>query len=203
LPPLTGSHARQFKVYWGDFEGKQSVARIRYRLTVIGDQYEVRTEGEAQGLISLVYSGTLTQVSIGTMGPGGLVPRRYAESRGRSAERAVSFDPEASQLLPPGGTDAPHAFGAKCVEQRRCSPRVRNPARFRRAGDRAKCTAQGCRRREGATHEIAATQARKTNVRHTVNVWTMRRANQRCPIRRQAWDQTSRCSLCVATVNFS
>ena len=103
LPPLTGSHARQFKVYWGDFEGKQSVARIRYRLTVAGDQYEVRTEGEAQGLISLVYSGTLTQVSIGTMGPGGLVPRRYAESRGRSAERAVSFDPEASQLLPPGG----------------------------------------------------------------------------------------------------
>jgi hypothetical protein len=104
LPPLTGSHARQFKVYWGDFEGKQSVARIRYRLTVMGDQYEVRTEGEAQGLISLVYSGTLTQISIGTMGPGGLVPRRYAESRGRSAERAVSFDPEASQLLPPGGT---------------------------------------------------------------------------------------------------
>ena len=103
LPPLTGSHARQFKVYWGDFEGKQSVARIRYRLTVEGDQYEVRTEGEAQGLISLVYSGTLTQVSIGTMGPGGLVPRRYAESRGRSAERAVSFDPEVSQLLPPGG----------------------------------------------------------------------------------------------------
>ena len=103
LPPLTGSHARQFKVYWGDFEGKQSVARIRYRLTVEGDQYEVRTEGEAQGLISLVYSGTLTQVSIGTMGPGGLVPRRYAESRGRSAERAVSFDPEASRLLPPGG----------------------------------------------------------------------------------------------------
>ena len=104
LPPLPGSHARQFKVYWGDFEGKQSVARIRYRLTVDGDQYEVRTEGEAQGLISLVYSGTLTQVSIGTMGPGGLVPRRYAESRGRGAERAVSFDPEASQLLPPGGT---------------------------------------------------------------------------------------------------
>ncbi len=104
LPPLPGSHTRQFKVYWGDFEGKQSVARIRYRLTVVGEQYEVRTEGEAQGLISLVYSGTLTQVSIGTMGPGGLVPRRYAESRGRSAERAVSFDPEASQLLPPGGT---------------------------------------------------------------------------------------------------
>ena len=103
LPPLTGSHARQFKVYWGDFEGKQSVARIRYRLTVVGDQYEVRTEGEAQGLISLVYSGTLTQVSIGSMGPGGLVPRRYTEGRGRSAERAVSFDPEASQLLPPGG----------------------------------------------------------------------------------------------------
>ncbi len=102
LPPLSGSHARRFKVYWGDFEGKQSVARIRYRLTVEGDQYEVRTEGEAEGLISLVYSGTLTQISSGTMGPSGLVPLRYAESRGRSAVRSVGFDPEASQLLPPG-----------------------------------------------------------------------------------------------------
>lgn len=103
LPPLAGSHARRFKVYWGDYEGRQSVARIRYELTVEGDRYEVRTEGEAEGLISLVYAGTLTQVSSGRMGPGGLIPLRYAEGRGKRAVRAVAFDPEASQLLPEGG----------------------------------------------------------------------------------------------------
>jgi len=100
LPPLPGSHSRRFRVYWGDYTEGRSVARLEYRLTIDADRYEIRTEAEAEGLISLVYSGTLTQVSRGRHGPRGLEPLRYAEQRGKRPERSVAFDQEGRRLLP-------------------------------------------------------------------------------------------------------
>jgi hypothetical protein len=102
LPALPGSRRQRFKVYWGEFSDGRSVARLEYRLSHDGERYELRTEGEAEGLLSLVYSGTLTQSSAGRLGPGGLQPVRYAETRGKRAERAVAFDPDGRRLLPGG-----------------------------------------------------------------------------------------------------
>ena len=103
LPVLPESRRQRFRVYWGDFTEERSVARLEYRLEHDGERYEIRTAGEAEGLISLVYAGTLSQTSIGRMGPAGLSPTQYIEQRGRRPERTVGFDPEGRRLTPPGG----------------------------------------------------------------------------------------------------
>jgi hypothetical protein len=103
LPALPGSRTQRFRVYWGDFSEQRSVARLQYHLTNDGDHYRIRTEAQAEGLISLVYSGTLVQESSGRLGADGLEPLRYAEQRGKRAERFVRFDPAGQRLLPAGG----------------------------------------------------------------------------------------------------
>ncbi|RPH39452.1 MAG: DUF3108 domain-containing protein, partial [Burkholderiales bacterium] len=113
LPALPGSRRQRFRVYWGDYTDALSVARLEYRLVNDGDRYEVRTEGEAEGLLSLVYSGTLTQSSAGRLGAAGLQPVRYAETRGRRPERSVAFDPDAGQLLPAGREAVPLPAGTQ------------------------------------------------------------------------------------------
>jgi len=113
LPAIPGSHSRRFRVYWGDYTEGRSVARLEYRLTVDGDRYEIRTDAEAQGLISLVYSGTLSQVSSGRLGPRGFEPLRYAEQRGKRPERSVAFDQVARQLLPVGRPPVPLPRGTQ------------------------------------------------------------------------------------------
>jgi hypothetical protein len=99
LPGLPGSRTQRFRVYWGDFSQQQSVARLEYRLLNQGDRYELRTDVRAEGLISLVYSGTLSQVSVGGLGPNGLEPARYVEIRSKSSERVVDFDRKLGQLM--------------------------------------------------------------------------------------------------------
>jgi hypothetical protein len=99
LPGLPGSRTQRFRVYWGDFSKQQSVARLEYRLVNQGDRYELRTDVRAEGLISLVYSGTLSQVSVGSLGPDGLEPARYVEIRSKSSERVVDFDRKLGQLM--------------------------------------------------------------------------------------------------------
>ena len=99
LPGLPGSHTQRFRVYWGDFSNQQSVARLEYRLVNQGDRYELRTDVRAEGLISLVYAGTLSQVSVGSLGPNGLEPARYVEIRSKSSERVVDFDRKLGQLM--------------------------------------------------------------------------------------------------------
>ena len=98
-PSLPASRTQRFRVYWGDFSQQQSVARLEYRLVNQGDRYELRTDVRAEGLISLVYSGTLSQVSTGRLGPNGLEPSRYAEIRSKSSERVVDFDRKLGQLM--------------------------------------------------------------------------------------------------------
>lgn len=99
LPSLPASRTQRFRVYWGDFSQQQSVARLEYQLVNQGDRYELRTDVRAEGLISLVYSGTLSQVSVGVLGPNGLEPARYAEIRSKSSERVVDFDRKLGQLM--------------------------------------------------------------------------------------------------------
>jgi hypothetical protein len=113
LPALPGTRHQRFKVYWGEFTDAVSVARLEYRLVNDGDRYELRTAGEAEGLLSLVYSGTLTQSSTGRLGPAGLQPVRYAETRGKRPERAVAFDPDAGRLLPVGRDPVPLPAGTQ------------------------------------------------------------------------------------------
>jgi hypothetical protein len=103
LPALPGSRVQRFRVYWGDFSEERSVARLQYHLSNEGDHYRIRTEAQAEGLISLVYAGTLVQESTGRLGADGLEPRRYVEQRGKRAERLVAFDPAGQRLLPTGG----------------------------------------------------------------------------------------------------
>jgi hypothetical protein len=107
VPELPAAQRHRFRVYWGDFTDEKSVARLEYRLVRDGDRYEIRTDGEAEGLISFVYSGTLSQVSVGRVGPHGLEPLRYSEQRGKRPERTVAFDPDAHRLTPTGGRGAP------------------------------------------------------------------------------------------------
>jgi hypothetical protein len=107
VPPLPASQRHRFRVYWGDYTDERSVARLEYRLVRDGDRYEIRTEGEAEGLISLVYAGTLSQASVGRIGPGGLEPLHYTEQRGKRPERSVAFDPDARRLKPTAGRGEP------------------------------------------------------------------------------------------------
>jgi hypothetical protein len=107
LPPLPPSQRHRFRVFWGDYTDAKSVARLEYRLVLEGERYEIRTRAEAEGLISLVYSGALTQLSTGRIGPGGFEPLRYSEQRGSRPERTVLFDPALRQLKPADGRGTP------------------------------------------------------------------------------------------------
>ncbi len=107
LPALPASQRQRFRVYWGDYTEERSVARLEYHLVRDGERYEIRTAAEAEGLISLVYSGTLSQASVGRLGPAGLEPLQYSEQRGKRPERSVAFDPQAHRLTPSGGRGAP------------------------------------------------------------------------------------------------
>jgi hypothetical protein len=99
-----GSSLRRLRVYLGDYTIAQPVARLQIEVEVVPPHYRLRSKGEAEGLIALFYSGTLTQESRGRIGPTGLLPEQYVETRGGRRQRSVRFDHEAMQLLP---TDAP------------------------------------------------------------------------------------------------
>jgi hypothetical protein len=86
-------------VYYGDYTAGQLVARLRLELEVSGSAYVLRSMGEAEGLMSLFYSGTLVQESRGQLLPQGLAPQQYSDIRGSRRERTVRFDHQQHQLL--------------------------------------------------------------------------------------------------------
>jgi hypothetical protein len=101
LPALeAGRSLRQFRVFYGDYSGGQSVARLRLALEVSADAYVLRSTGEAEGLMALFYSGALIQESRGALAPEGLAPQQYIEIRGNRRQRTVRFDHQHRQLLP-------------------------------------------------------------------------------------------------------
>jgi len=114
LPELAeGRSLRRLKVYLGDYTAAQSVARVQLEVEVISSRYLVRSQGEAEGLIALLYSGTLTQESRGRLGPQGLMPEQYVETRGARRPRSVRLDWQAHQLRPADGPPVELADGTQ------------------------------------------------------------------------------------------
>ena len=92
MPALPPNETRYFNVTLGDFTRGVNVAEIAYRMTHGDNRYRLETSAEATGLVALVYSGQLTQVSEGRIGPTGLMPESYREKRGKRPERSIRFD---------------------------------------------------------------------------------------------------------------
>jgi hypothetical protein len=90
--PVSARHV--FRVYYGTLGARVPVAKLEYTVRHDGVTYEIRTRAYAEGLVSLIYSGVLTQVSSGRLGPAGLEPLQYVEQRGNRPQRMVSFDHE-------------------------------------------------------------------------------------------------------------
>jgi hypothetical protein len=88
--PVSVRHV--FKVYFGTQSHRMPVARLEYTVRRDGDHYDIRTVARAEGAAALVYSGVLTQHSVGRVGRDGLEPHRYVEQRGNRPQRAVDFD---------------------------------------------------------------------------------------------------------------
>jgi hypothetical protein len=88
--PVSVRHV--FKVYLGTHSHRMPVARLEYTVLRDGDHYDIRTVARAEGAAALVYSGVLTQHSVGRVGRDGLEPHRYVEQRGNRPQRAVDFD---------------------------------------------------------------------------------------------------------------
>ncbi len=88
----------KFRVYYGDFAAGYPVASLDYAIELDGERYRMRTEGRAEGLTALIYSGVLTQSSRGRIGDNGMVPEHYSEQRGKRAERQATVDWERAEV---------------------------------------------------------------------------------------------------------
>lgn len=93
----------RYQVYYGEFTDNHAVAQIDYTLETEGERYRLRTEGRAQGLTALLYSGVLSQSSSGRLGANGLKPERFSEQRGKRAERWAAIDYDSGRASFSGG----------------------------------------------------------------------------------------------------
>jgi hypothetical protein len=109
----SGPSLRRFRVFFGDYGEGQSVARMTFQLEVAAPHYVLRAVGQAEGLLALVYSGSLNQESRGRVGPQGLQPERYEETRGSRRSRGVSLDHDAAVLRTEGGATVPMPSGTQ------------------------------------------------------------------------------------------
>lgn len=109
--PATGRW--RFDVYFGHYRGNFRVASLDYVVDHDGRRYRLRTEGRAEGLTALIYSGVLDQSSVGRLSANGLAPERYAEQRGRRPERWARIDYESRRVAFSGGEVAEIVDGAQ------------------------------------------------------------------------------------------
>ncbi len=103
----------RFQVYFGDYTENNAVALMDYTVETDGDRYRVTTEGRAQGLTALLYSGVMTQSSSGRLGPDGLMPERFVEQRGKRPERWSAIDYAGAQASFSGGQRVPLQPGSQ------------------------------------------------------------------------------------------
>ena len=101
----------QFRVYYGDYTDNRPVATLDYLIEHDGERYRLRTEGRAEGLTALLYSGVLTQASGGRLTENGLQPERFAEQRGKRAERWATVDWPRGEIAFSGGERAKTVAG--------------------------------------------------------------------------------------------
>ena len=114
MPALPRDETRHFNVTLGDYTDGMRVAEASYRLSHVDGRYRLETTAQATGLIALVYSGQLMQVSEGRVGAGGLMPESYREKRGRRPERAIRFDWQAGKMIGIGNpADVPLPAGTQ------------------------------------------------------------------------------------------
>ncbi len=106
LPTLAARFDRTFDVHYGEYGSALRVAVLAYHFAHADGRYRATTEGEAVGLVALVYSGRLRQASHGGFDGSGLTPLGYVEKRGKRAERSIAFDP-ATRTMTGTGTTAP------------------------------------------------------------------------------------------------
>ncbi|MGE0310210.1 MAG: DUF3108 domain-containing protein [Lautropia sp.] len=105
-PAIAPRFERWFDVHYGEYGSALRVATLAYRFEEEDGRYRASTDGEAVGIVALVYSGKLRQASRGELGATGLTPLRYVEKRGKRAERAIDFDP-ATRTMTGTGASAP------------------------------------------------------------------------------------------------
>ncbi|HVL56333.1 MAG TPA: DUF3108 domain-containing protein, partial [Burkholderiaceae bacterium] len=113
LPAPPQTRTLSFAVHYGEYAEQRVVARVQYTIRHDDDRYELRSITQAAGLTALLYSGVLSQRSVGRLGADGFEPLRYVEQRGNRPERQVEFDYEQRRLdglrdpvpLPPGTQD--------------------------------------------------------------------------------------------------
>jgi hypothetical protein len=87
--PLSGKLA--FRVYLGEGDG-EPLALVTHTLHFGKGHYEISSRGEALGLLATLYSGLLTQRSVGTWGVNGFETLEYVEQRGKKPETRVSIN---------------------------------------------------------------------------------------------------------------
>jgi len=109
--PAPPSGKWQFRVFYGDYTENRPVAVMDYAIEHADGRYRVHSEGRAEGLLSLFYSGVLTQASAGRLTSDGLQPDRYSERRGNRAERWVSVDRDRHLVVYSGGERATFVDG--------------------------------------------------------------------------------------------
>jgi hypothetical protein len=80
-----------FDMYLGAAEG-EPLAIMTHELKFTEQGYEISSRGEALGLMAILYSGLLTQRSVGVMTNGGFSPQHYSEQKGKKPETTVLFD---------------------------------------------------------------------------------------------------------------
>lgn len=105
LPPPVSVRLR-FRVHYGDYTSRHAVAVLDYQVEAADGRYRLRTEGRAEGLTALFYSGVLSQTSTGRYGDDGLQPERHTEQRGRGGLRWAELDAATGQASFSGGQRA-------------------------------------------------------------------------------------------------
>ena len=88
----------RYRVYYGDFTGNNQVAALDYVMTIEKGRYRLHTEGQAVGLVGLLYRGVFTQESQGAFSASGFSPAQYSEQRGDRPARQVRIEPLADAV---------------------------------------------------------------------------------------------------------
>lgn len=109
-PETPQSGQLQFDVFLGDGEG-DALAVMTHTLLFRDGQYTLSSRGEALGLLAMLYSGLLTQNSIGTWGEDGFSTLQYSEQRGKKPEQKGQVDPQRRTLSFSNGHSSPLGEG--------------------------------------------------------------------------------------------
>jgi len=87
-------------------EGGFNLGQASYTWQARDGRYRLESVAQATGLASLFMSGRILQISEGRVGPAGLVPELFRQSRNERRQDSASFDWERRVLVLPQGEEA-------------------------------------------------------------------------------------------------